>query len=71
MHKLDNGYKQRYNKYEMDKLFKHFTDNTYKCTCGHSITLLYPEDKIICSYCGKYVFKNKKEEFKYRLKEML
>lgn len=37
-----------------------------KCKCGHSIDLIN-KDKTICSHCGKWVFKNKQDEFKYRL----
>ena len=36
-----------------------------RCVCGHRVLVMY--DKAICSYCGKYVFKNKQDEFKYRL----
>lgn len=39
------------------------------CSCGHSIT--FPDysktNKILCTYCGHYIYKNKKEEFKDRL----
>lgn len=37
-----------------------------KCKCGHSI--LMKNNKIICSYCGNYVYKNKKIEFMDKLK---
>lgn len=40
-----------------------------KCKCGHSV--LFVTDKKICSHCGNYVFKNKKVEFEYRMKEKL
>lgn len=36
--------------------------------CGHSI-LLGRKDKIICHHCGKYVFKDDKAEFEYRMKQ--
>ena len=40
-----------------------------KCKCGHS-TYIPPElDKVICSWCGNYVFKDNKKEFEYRFKE--
>ena len=53
MHKLDNGFAQRYNKKEMDRMFKTYTDNSYKC------------------HCGRFVFREKKDEFMYRLKEVM
>ena len=40
-----------------------------KCPCGHSVDVYH--DKRICTHCGRYVFKNKEEEFKYRLNEKL
>lgn len=40
------------------------------CSCGTK-TVLYNVDKKICRGCHKFVFKNKKIEFEYRLKESL
>lgn len=41
------------------------------CTkCGHSL-LMGTQDKAICDWCDHYVFKDKKAEFKYRLKEQM
>lgn len=41
--------------------------------CRHLINFYAFEhtDKKLCSYCKIYVFKNKKDEFDYRLKEAL
>ena len=41
------------------------------CECGHSVLIPPGRDKIICSWCGKYVFKTTRSEFEYRLKECL
>ena len=46
MHKLDEGFAQRYNKKEMDRMFKTYTDNTYKCRCGHSIAIAKNCEKV-------------------------
>lgn len=70
MYKVDEGYKHRYSKKEMDRMFQEYTDNTYKCKCGHSVFVSNKEKKWICSYCGRYVFRDKKDEFMYRLKEV-
>lgn len=39
------------------------------CYCGHSVVL--PDNskanKVLCTHCGRYIYKNKKEEFKDRL----
>lgn len=39
--------------------------------CGHSITFYKGsyKDKIICSYCGRYIYKNGLIEFKEKLKK--
>lgn len=39
------------------------------CSCGHSM-IIFPfehRNKKVCTYCGKYVYKDKNEEFKERL----
>lgn len=43
----------------------------YKCKCGHRVVIPYNVDKQICSYCKKYVFKDKQREFEYRLREKI
>lgn len=52
------------------KLHQFIIDNlTYKCPCGHSVVIY--NDKVICTHCNKWVFKNKEDEFKYRINEQL
>ena len=58
------------NKIEYEKFYNYITKNKISCECGHKI-FLYKKDKLICSWCGRYVFKNKRIEFKYRIKEKL
>lgn len=42
-----------------------------KCKCGYRMLIPFHVDKILCSHCGKYVYRNKKTEFKDKLiKEM-
>lgn len=39
------------------------------CSCGHSM-IIFPfehRNKKLCTHCGRYVYKDKKEEFKERL----
>ena len=47
------------------------TENSVKCKCGHTIAMNPKLNKEICSWCGNYVFKTKKDEFDYRTKGML
>lgn len=43
-----------------------------KCKrCGYTNRILNKYKKIPCKNCGYYVFLNEKEEFKYRIKEIL
>jgi hypothetical protein len=39
------------------------------CGCTRSIQGAY--NRLICKNCGVYIFKNDREEFKYRVKERL
>lgn len=43
----------------------------YKCSCGHVVVIPVYVDKILCDWCNNYVFRDKKDEFKYRLKERI
>lgn len=44
---------------------------TYTCRCGHRIIMTSKVDKTICSWCGNWVYKNKKDEFKDKLRKEL
>lgn len=54
---------------ERQKLENALKEVKVKCPCGHTVEVYH--DKRICTNCGNYVFKNKDEEFKYRLKEKM
>ena len=43
----------------------------YKCKCGHSVIIPVWVDKNVCDWCGNYVFRDKKKEFEYRVKEKM
>lgn len=64
--KWNRGTQKNINKIHQEK-----TDNTYKCKCGHSVVMRPSETKTLCYWCNKWVFKNKEDEFKYRLKEKM
>lgn len=53
---------------DMEKIAHSRTKARKLCSCGRSL-LLGSQDKVICSWCGKYCFKDKETEFKYRLME--
>lgn len=52
-----------------EKRFRNITDSSIKCSCGHSI--LTTKQKTLCTWCGNYVYKDKKLEFEERLKSSL
>lgn len=45
-------------------------DFKVRCKCGHRV-LIVTKDRMICSWCGKYVYKTPKLEFEYKLKEYM
>lgn len=53
-------FKNRANEYDKVK---------YICNCGHRVIIPSWVDKQLCDWCGNYVFKDKKEEFKYRMEQ--
>ena len=56
---------------EDTKIFSDIMKNRVKCPiCGHSITIM-KNDRDICNVCYHWVYKTKKAEFKYKLKERL
>lgn len=56
---------------EDTRRFNEITKNTKRCKCGHSVLINAGIDKVLCSWCKNYVFKDKKTEDLYRLKERL
>ena len=43
----------------------------HKCKlCGH-VVIISKQDKALCDYCGKWIFKDNKTEFIYRMNERL
>lgn len=52
-------------------LLNHQTNSRKKCkVCGHG-RLLGKRDKVICTHCGHYIFKDDTTEFNYRLNESM
>ena len=41
-----------------------------KCKCGHTIVLI-KRNKVLCNFCGHYVYKNQKEEFKDKMRSLM
>lgn len=41
------------------------------CSCGHKNVIPVWVDRNVCSWCGKYVYRNKRLEFEEKLKQAL
>ena len=68
---MNYNYKERRNYKEEQRYFDSIASARIKCKkCGHTI-LMSKVDRTICSYCGHWVYKNSKTEFKYKLQEVM
>ena len=48
-----------------------YTKNSTKCKhCGHTM-MVGRKGKVICNWCGNYIFKDDKEEFMYRMRGLI
>lgn len=54
---------------EYDRLVNKEHEFSHKCKCVHRVLIPYNKTKMLCRYCGRYVFKSKKDEFIYRVLE--
>lgn len=53
-------------RYDEDtKIFKEISNFKVKCSCGH--TFATTKEKDLCSWCGNYAYKDKKNEFAEKL----
>lgn len=66
----DNKFIKPLSMKESEKMLEVYRNNSFKCKCGHTVLIPKRIKKRICSYCGVYVFREKKDEFMYRLKEL-
>lgn len=54
---------------EIMKYSSNLADHMYQCEkCGRKEVIRSGETKSLCSHCGNYIFKTKKDEFTYRLR---
>lgn len=65
------SFKDKLNMEQQKKLDRIMTDTAIKCKCGHPVHIPAYLDYIVCSWCGKNVFKTPKDEFIYRAKEVM
>lgn len=63
--------KEILNSQELIRYHDVITRNKKICQCGHSVAIPPHLNKVICSWCNNYVFRTKKDEFEYRMKEAM
>lgn len=51
-----------------EKKFDSLAENRYYCYCGHSVVINPKETRVLCTYCGHWVYKDKQKYFKERLR---
>ena len=56
---------------EYKRMTEEYDKVKYMCKCGHKVVISHNKTKSLCDWCGNYVFKDKKDEFKYRVKERI
>lgn len=60
------------NKFKNDriqKLTNAIIENSVKCLCSHRVAIPPQVDRVICSWCGHWVYKNKEIEEEYKKKD--
>lgn len=58
-------------KKEFSRMADEYDKVKYMCKCGHKVVIPAWVDKQVCSWCKRYVFKSKKDEVLYRIKERM
>lgn len=56
---------------QLEKDYKVLQNYMIKCNCSHTVLFTGEKDRLICSHCGNYIYKDKRTEMKYKLKELL
>lgn len=64
-------WKEKQNYHQMQKKYDVFQDYMVKCSCSHTMLFTGVKDRIICSHCGNYVYKDEKTKMKYKVKELI
>lgn len=44
------------------KIHSERTRNTYKCKCGHSLSIRASLESVVCSWCNRRVFKDEEKQ---------
>jgi len=52
---------------EYGRMSANYDKVKHLCKCGHRVIIPIQRKKTLCSWCGNYVFRDKRDEFKYRV----
>ena len=52
---------------EFNRYTEEYNKVKYPCKCGRRVVIPYWRTKVLCSWCHRYVYRDKKDEFKERL----
>lgn len=56
---------------DIEKYASFISKHRIICQCGHRVLLTKFHDRTLCKWCGRYVYLDKKTEFKYKAKETI
>lgn len=54
-----------------ERLARVITDNKVECVCGHMVFVPQYAKRVLCTWCNRFVYKDKKEEFKDKIQSEL
>ena len=49
----------------------YFSELKHICKCGHTVVIPNFVEKVLCSWCGRYVYRDEQSEFKDKLKQKI
>lgn len=55
---------------DMEKIETARTKNKKKCKCGH-IVVMASADRMMCNWCGSWIYRTPEIEFRYKLMKKL
>lgn len=54
-----------------EMISSYYQEFMYRCQCSHTQLIPNQLDKVICSHCGRWIYRDKNTEFKDRMKSLL
>lgn len=54
-----------------DRRFEEYSKGRVVCSCGHTMFLPNKVDRLICTWCGCWVYKNEQIKFRYQLEQTM